>query len=344
MIHEEGVMEIAREHKLFVGVDISATTVMVAWLAPGLPLSQPISLSQTPQSFTLLQKRLCALGYEPVEILVVMEATGSYWMALAMALAAAGFGVSVINPHQAHHFAKALLKRAKTDEVDAQTLAQLAACLNPALWLPPPPIYHELQQRLAERDVLVDVRQQVRNQLYALRQQPIVIAAVQARMEQLIATFNAQIVAIEHELREALQHDAAWAAAAARLQTIPGIGLLSAAWLLASTLNFSICPTPEAAAAYAGLVPRPYQSGTSVRGRASIGHTGHSRLRAVLYMTTLSAAQHNPIIKRFYHRLRAAGKPHKVARCAAARKLMHIAWAVVIKEQPFEVRAEVVPT
>ena len=92
----------------------------------------------------------------------------------------------------------------------------------------------------------------------------------------------------------------------------------------------------EQLTAYAGLAPHPYQSGTSVHGRACIGHTGNSRLRTVLYMATLSAAQHNPVINPFYERLRAAGKPMKVARCAAARKLLHLAYAVVSRKQDFD--------
>lgn len=95
-----------------------------------------------------------------------------------------------------------------------------------------------------------------------------------------------------------------------------------------STLNLTICATAEQAVAYAGLAPTPHQSGTSVRGRAGIGRTGTARLRTALYLATLSAAQHNPAIKPFYDRLRAAGKPQKVACCAAARKLLHLAWAV----------------
>ena len=78
------------------------------------------------------------------------------------------------------------------------------------------------------------------------------------------------------------------------------------------------------------------KEGTSVWHRPSIGHTGNGRLRTAFYMATLSAAQHNPMIKAFYARLRAAGKLEKVARCAAARKLLHIAWAVVTKAQWFD--------
>jgi transposase len=244
--------------------------------------------------------------------------------------------VSVINPAQAHYFAKALLKRAKTDAIDAQTLAQLAMVLQPEPWRLPPPIYHALQQRLAQRDDLLNLRQQVDNQLHALRQHPEVIPEVRARMERLLATFEGQLTEVEAEITAALRQDSAWAAAAQRLQSIPGVGWVTAAWMLVSTLNFTTCDTVEALTAYAGLAPMPRQSGTSVWYRPSIGHTGNSRLRTALYMATLSAAQHNPIIKTFYGRLRAAGKPEKVARCAAARKLLHIAWAVVKKDQAFD--------
>lgn len=174
------------------------------------------------------------------------------------------------------------------------------------------------------------------NQLHALLLTPLVVASVKAGMEELIDTLGQQITGLDAEVREALAADAAWAASAARLQSIKGVGLITAAWLLVTTLNFTICPTPEAAAAYAGLAPNPYESGASVRGRPHIGHTGNGRLRTALYLATLSAAQHNPVIKAFYDGLRAAGKPTKVARCAAARKLLHIAWAVVRNEEDFD--------
>jgi len=255
---------------------------------------------------------------------------------LATTLAQAGFAVSIINPDQAHNVAKALLQRAKTDAIDARTLARLARMLQPAPWTPPPAIYAELQQRLAARDTLVDLRQQVRNQLHALVQLPVVIPAVRARMEELIATFDAQIAAIEREIARVLPQDAAWAASAELLVSIAGVGLLTAAWLLVGTLNVTVGTGPEALSAYAGLAPHPKESGTSVRGRERSGRGGHKRLRTALYRATLAAARHNPVIKAFYDRLRAAGKPPKVARGAAARKLLHLAWAVVTKGCAFD--------
>lgn len=323
-------------YDLFVGVDIAAASAAVVWQRPDAPRSRVLTVAQTPAGCAALIAQLQATSVAPARTLVVIEATGSYWISLATSLHQAGYAVSVINPAQAHAFAKALLKRAKTDAIDAATLTQVAALLQPSPWTPPPAVYHELQQRLAQRDVLLDLRQQVRNQRHALLQHPTVVAAVRQRMDSLIATFTAQIAAVEAELIPALAHDAAWAAAAARLQTIKGVGLLTASWLLVSTLCFTTCPTPEAATAYAGLAPNERSSGTSVYQRPRIGHTGNARLRTALYMATLSAAARNPMIKPFYERLRAAGKPMKVARCAAARKLLHLAWAVVTKEQDFD--------
>ena len=323
-------------YALFVGVDIAAQTATVATQRPGTKASRSFTIDQTPEGYTSLLHQLQVTGSIPDQVLVVMEATGSYWISLATRLVHEGFAVSVINPAQAHHFAKALLKRAKTDAIDAQTLAQLAMVLQPEPWTPPPPIYYALQQRLAQRDDLLTLRQQVRNQLHALVQHPDVVPEVRARMERVLATFETQLVEVESEIATALTQDSAWAAAAVRLQSIKGVGWVTAAWTLVTTLNFTSCDTVDALTAYAGLAPMPRQSGSSIWHRPAIGHTGNSRLRTAFYMATLSAAQHNPIIKAFYTRLREAGKPEKVARCASARKLLHIAWAVVKKGQRFD--------
>ena len=106
-------------YALFVGVDIAALTATVAIQRPGAKASRSLTIAQTPEGYTSLLRQLQATGSVPGEILVVMEATGSYWISLATRLVHEGFAVSVINPAQAHHFAKALLKRAKTDVIDA---------------------------------------------------------------------------------------------------------------------------------------------------------------------------------------------------------------------------------
>jgi transposase len=321
--------------ELNVGVDIAAVTFTASWLAPGGKPSAPVTLPQSPVGFTTLQQRLQATGVALAATQVVVEATSSYWVALAVTLHEAGYRIFVINPAQAHYFAKAQLRRAKTDALDAQDLARLVGKLALSPWTPPPTIYHELRQRLLAREALISLRQQARNQRHALVQWPVVVESAQRQFDEVIADLDQRIAGVEHEL-ELVLANGAWAASAAYLTSVPGIGMITAAWLLVATVNFTLAPGPVALAAYAGLAPMPRQSGTSVRGRASIGHAGNGHLRSALYLATLSAVRYNPAIKPFYDRLRAAGKPHKVARCAAARKLLHLSWALVTKHQVFD--------
>lgn len=203
---------------------------------------------------------------------------------------------------QAHHCAKALLKRAKTDAIAAQTVAQLAALLQPTVWHPPPAIFVELSQRLTERESLMQMRQQIRHHLHALTHGPTVMTAVHTRMEHLIEAWTKQSIEVEAELDTALALDPLWTASATRLQSITGIGPLTAVWLLVTTRNGTLCTTVEELTAYAGLAPHPFLSGTSVHGRARIGQTGNAARRTAVYLATLRAAQDNPVIKACYAR------------------------------------------
>jgi transposase len=325
----------APSYQLFVGVDIAAATATITWEGPHQSAVRPFTINQTPDGYRLFQQRLAATAVPPAQVLVVLEATSTYWVRLAVALHEAGYAVSVVNPKQAHDFARAVRQPGKTDQLDARLLAQLGTKLTPPRWTPPPAIYHELQQRLAQRDSLLVMRRQVLNQHHALLHDQVVIPAVAERQLALVATLDAQIAATEQELEAVVAQDDAWAVSIVRLQTVPGVGLVTAAWVVVATLNFTACANAGAATAFAGLAPRPWQSGSSVRGRAHLGHQGDGRLRTALYMASISAARWNPLIKASYDRLRAAGKPVKVARCAAARKLLHQLWAIGTKQQVF---------
>jgi transposase len=243
--------------------------------------------------------------------------------------------VAVLNPAHTANDAKSLPQRPKTDPNDSLLLLHFARERCPHPWTPPPAVYHELRQRLVTRDALLEMRQQARNQQHALVHWPIQVDAVMTHFAEIIADFDARIRRLDREIAAILK-DGAWAASAALLASIPGFGATTSAWVLVATLNFSLCPTAKAVAAYAGLAPMAHQSGTSIRGRSAIGHRGHRRLRTALYMATLTAARRNPVIRSFFQRLRAAGKPFKVAHCAATRKLLELAWAVGTKGKPFD--------
>ena len=153
---------ISADYQLSFGIDVAADTFTVSWLAPGGTPTAPLTGEQTPAGYAALQRRLRATAVPPAATLVVPEATGNYWVALAVALHEAGYRLAVVNPRQACHVAKAQLRRAKTDARDAQDLARLAAALRPAPWTPTPAVYHEVRQRLVARAARLAMRQQAR--------------------------------------------------------------------------------------------------------------------------------------------------------------------------------------
>ncbi len=320
---------------LYVGIDIAAKSATVAWQNPTTGAQSQMTITHSVTQYAHLVHELTR-HERPEQTLVVMEATGIYWLGVADYLHCRGFQVSVINPLQAHRFAQLHLQRAKTDAIDAQLLASFARQMQPERWSPPPAIYHSLQQRLAYRADLLHMHTQERNRQHALLHHAQAEPAVLQRVQQHLAYLEDQIAALEAELQTLLRHSLAWGDAARRLMTIPGINLITAAWLLVATHGFARCATPEQAAAFAGLVPYPLDSGTSRHSQRRVGRSGHAALRACLYMVALSAARYTPAVKALYDRLRAQGKPHKVARVAAARKLLHIAWAVVVKERDYD--------
>ncbi|MFN8500923.1 IS110 family transposase [Kouleothrix sp.] len=325
----------ASDYCLFVGVDIAAASFAATWSPAGSPPQRARTFPQTPEGFAAFQAALASTAVPPAQTLIVLEATGSYWITLAVTLHQAGYAVSVVNPAHVHAFGRSLPRRAKTDALDAQLLTLFAVERQPSRWTPPEQVYHELRQRLLVRDGLLTMRQQARNQRHALEQWPVTIPAALAALDTVVTECERQLETLETEIATVLQ-EGAWAESAALLGSIKGIGLITSAWLLVGTLNFTACVSAEAAAAYAGVVPLARESGTSVRGRRQIGHAGNARLRTALYMATLSAARHNPVIRGQYERLRAAGKPTKVARCACAHKLLRLAYAVVTKGQAFD--------
>jgi len=325
----------APDYRLFVGVDIAAASFVATWTQSGPPPQRPRTFAQSHDGFAAFQAALAATHIPPSQTLIVLEATGSYWITLAVTLHQAGYAVSVVNPAHVHAFSRSLRRRAKTDALDAQLITLFALERVPERWTPPEQIYHELRQRLLVRDGLLTMRQQARNQRHALEQWPVQIAGAFEQLDAVIGELTTRISTLEKELASVLR-DGAWAQSAQLLSSISGIGLVTSAWMLVATVNFTVCRSGEAAAAYAGLVPLARESGTSVRGRRQIGHAGNARLRTAMYMATLSAARHNPLIRRQYERLRAAGKPPKVARCAAARKLLQIGYAVVSSGRAFD--------
>src|SRR3954466_12597914 len=213
-------------YHLYVGVDIAAKTFVSTWARDPATAPKAVSFDQTEDGFSAFREQLGATGVMPNATLVVMEATGSYWIALASALHQADYVVSVINPGRVALFARSLPRRGKTDALDAQLLVRFAAERQPAPWIPPEQVYHELRQRLVVRDGLLHMRTHAKNQRHAIQQWPVRIASALEALDTVIAELNAQVASLEREIAEVLR-DGAWAASATVLLTAPGIGLIT---------------------------------------------------------------------------------------------------------------------
>lgn len=300
-----------------VGIDVAKAHVDVAALGAKLGAER---FANDAQGHTGLLAALQPLGVS----LVVMEATGGYEAALACALQAAGLAVAVVNPRQAREFAKSMGRLAKTDRIDARTLAELAAVLlrreDLERFLRPLP-----ERRQQELAALVTRRRQLLDMLGAERQRlQLPTPLVGPSIEAMIKAIRAQLDDLEAQMATHVRQH--FAELDALLQSSAGIGPIASATLIAELPELGRL-NRRAISALVGIAPIANDSGNS-RGRRRI-QGGRFDVRRVLYMATLTATRRNPVIRAFYQRLIAAGKLPKVAIVACMRKLLTILNAMV---------------
>ncbi|CAN5889759.1 IS110 family transposase [soil metagenome] len=267
--------------------------------------------------------------------LIVLEATGGYEAAVVAALAAAGLPVVVANPRQVRDFAKATGQLAKTDALDAQVLALFAERVRPG----PRPLPSEAVQAL---DALLTRRRQLLGMLTAERNRLLVAPpAVRRDLQQHIRFLERRVRDADAELHTAVKASPAWRVKDDLLQSVPGVGRVVSLTLLAELPELGRLSSKEIAA-LVGVAPLARDSGT-LRGKRLV-YGGRAPVRAVLYMAALVASRRNPIIRAFYQRLRAAGKPAKVALTACMRKLLIILNAMMRSGTPWRPEDILVPT
>lgn len=282
------------------------------------PHSFPNNKSGYSQLLRWLKNRRCS------QVHACMEATGAYWMGVAQALYDAGVVVSVVNPSRTAFYARSLLRRTKTDKVDAAMIAQFCKTQQPDAWTPPEPKILEIRGLLAYRDHLVAERvklNQAVSQLHVSKQ----LGRLHQRQ---IKTLDSQVKAIEQELKALVDRDADLIDKVQRLTAVKGIGLLTALFLIA-WLPTERLRDEKAAAAYVGLTPRERRSGTSIHGQVRICKTGNGTLRRALYLAATSAMRYNPVLAPFAARLRSAGKAPKVVHVAVMRKIVVLAYRLL---------------
>lgn len=311
-----------------IGIDIARCKFDVAVRAKGHAGAFKFKiLANTPAGFAVLTALLAAQGITRVH--AVMEATGSDGEALAVWLSDTGHRVSIINPAQIKGFGQSLMVRNKTDKVDSRVIALFGEAHRPDAWQPPALEVRQLQAWVRRLIALQDLKQQEENRL------PTANTVVKPSIESIVAVLTKEIEAVKQRIRDHFDQHPGLKAQADLLDSIPGIGENTIASLLAFMGEVSRFTHAKQLAAFAGLTPRQCQSGSSVRGATHLTKAGNPLLRRALYMPALVAMRHNPLIKTFYLRLRANGKPAKSALAACMRKLLHIVFGVLKSQKPF---------
>lgn len=310
------------------GIDIARRKMDVAVRAKGRTGAFKFkTFANEVAGFSALAAWLAGHGLKIVH--AVMEATGSDGEALAVWLTDAGHRVSVINPAQIKGFGQSLLVRNKTDKADSRMIALFGEAHRPPPWQPPAPEVRQLQAWVRRLIALQDLKTQEDNRL------PTANAVVQPSIQSIIAVLTNEIYTVKQRIRDHFNQHPGLKAQADLLDSIPGIGEATIASLLAFLGDVSRFAHAKQLAAFAGLTPRQFQSGSSVRGATHLSKAGNPWLRRALYMPALTAVRHNPLIKAFYLRLRANGKPAKSALAACMRKLLHIIFGVLKSQTPF---------
>lgn len=258
-----------------------------------------------------------------------LEATGPYAQALAEALFDAGHTVSLINPARSRAFAESLGVRTKTDAVDARMLARLCQALVPEPWEPAPKSVRELQELVRRLDALIEMHTQETNRLAVAHE------AVRGSIEQMLASLDEQIETMKQEIAKHIDRHPDLKAQRDLLDSIPGLGPATCAWLIAE-LNAKRFAGARSAAAFVGLTPAHRLSGTSVHGKPRLSKRGNAQLRKALYWPAITALRCNPIVQALGKRLRARGKHPMAIIAAAMRKLVHIAFGVLKSGKPFD--------
>jgi len=294
--------------EVFIGIDVSKERLDLA-LWPG---GARWSTSQKPEAI----ERLADQIREQNPSLVVAEATGGLEMPVAAALIAREVKVAIVNPLQVRNFARCTGKLAKTDAIDALVLAHFGQAIRPQ----PRPIAdaqtQEFRALIARRRQLIEIGTAEKNRLHSAQG-----SKIRASIEEHIAWISKQIKTIDKDLDQAIKISDVWRVKDDILQSAPGVGPVLAHTLITDLPELGNLNRKQIAA-LVGIAPLNRDSGSFSGKRRIWG--GRATVRAALYMNALVAARHNPVIRTFYQRLLAKGKPQKVALTACMRKLLLI--------------------
>jgi transposase len=311
------------------GIDISKLKFNVCLIQQSGKLKHQV-FPNNETGFAELKQWLLRQGVERVH--ACLEATGTYSELVALLLHEAGHIVSLVNPAATKAFAQSSLSRTKTDGVDAELIARLCRAQEPPAWTPPAPQVRELQALVRRLESLIEMRVMEENRLSSA----ISVEAVKESVEELMAHLSEQTRRTEELIGRHINNHPGLKRQSQLLDSIPGIGERTAALLLAELSNIKQYRRARQVAAYAGLVPKEHQSGSSVRGRVRLSKIGNARLRRGLYFPAITALRCSPFFQAWAEGLRERAKSKMTVICAVMRKLLHLVYGVLKSEKPFD--------
>lgn len=300
-----------------VGLDVAKAAIDVA-VRP--PLRAPWRVAYDDAGLAALVEAMT--GLDPA--LVVLEATGGYEARVASTLALAGLPVAIVNPRQVRDFAKAVGTLAKTDRLDAGVLAHFAEAVRPTPRPLPDDAHADLTALVGRRRQLVEMLTAERNRRHLAR------PALHPSLDAHIAWLEAQLKDSDHDLQQRIEASPLWRTHEQLLRSVPGIGPATARVLMTELPELGRL-SPGQISKLVGVAPLNRDSGQRTGVRQIWG--GRAPIRQALYMATVVATRYNPAIRVFYKRLRANGKPPKVALIAAMHKLLIILNAMIKQQQ-----------
>lgn len=319
--------------RFYLGIDVSKNKLDCCLLEAGSGKRKAKSVKNQAEGVAELVQWCAKQQALVADTLIVMEPTGCYHEQAALALTDAGFTVSLVNPLHLRRFAESLGVLTKTDAADAALLARFGHERHPAPWQPPRPAVRQLQALLGRREALaVDVQREANRleQAQFARAPKLVLDSIRASLKHL----EKQLRRLDQAISEHIDKDPDLRHNRELLLTIPGVGerVANRFTALLADARFE---RAEQLAAYLGLTPVEWQSGSSVRARARLSKKGPGAIRALLYMPAVVAKQHNAHVKALYERLLARGKSKMAAIGAAMRKLVHLCFGVLKTGQPY---------
>lgn len=309
-----------------IGIDISKETFDVCYEESGK--CHHYIFSNDNRGFRSFKKLLLSSDH------CVMEASGPYYLPLALFLHDSSIHLSVVNPLVIRRFAQMKLTRAKTDKKDAMVIAQYGIAHKPGLWVADNEHITRMRQMLTAIQSIDKQLTMNTNQLHAFKSSGLEDGEVKKILKALIKTLKLKKERLGQRLSElAMMH---YRETIERIQSIPGIGRQTAILLTVITNNFEKFEHSRQLIAYVGLSPRIYQSGKTINGKGHICKVGKGSVRKQLYMCAWSAKFHNRSCSEMYERLKLRGKPERVIKIAIVNKLLKQAFALAKNQTEFD--------